>query len=38
VGQKFDVSRERIRQIESEALDKLYRHATSEKLDSLLSS
>jgi RNA polymerase primary sigma factor len=37
IGQRFAVSRERIRQIEAEALDKLHRHATSEQLDSLLS-
>jgi RNA polymerase primary sigma factor len=38
VGRKFAVSRERIRQIEAGALDKLYQRAASERLDSLLSS
>jgi RNA polymerase primary sigma factor len=36
VGRKYRLSRERVRQIESEALGKLHRRAASEKLDSLL--
>lgn len=37
VGRKFAVSRERIRQVEAEALGKLHQRAASEKLDSLLA-
>ncbi len=38
VGQKFALSRERIRQIEAEALGKLHRRAANEQLDSLLAN
>jgi RNA polymerase primary sigma factor len=37
VGRRFAVSRERIRQIEAEALSKLHQRAAGEKLDSLLA-
>jgi RNA polymerase primary sigma factor len=38
VGRKFALSRERIRQIEAEALDKLLLHASREQLHALLTS